>query len=439
MHTFELNLRQLTKVEGSASLDIRVKENKVEYVHFKVTEFKRFYTQAMRGKPIAALPQLLARICGTCSNAHLLCSIESGERALGIQPSPQTLLLRILMMYGLMIRDHALHLYLFALPDLYQKDSFLELNEHDPEEHQLLHDGFAIKAAGNSLATIIGGRSVHATYPVMGGFIHFPGKNEVNEVIEKLESVRDAAVRLIDVFRRSPFHFDRTTHFMALISDRYGFLNGCIQSDSGRCIPEEGYRVHLEQVVLPYSQASAYESKGEPYMVGALARMNLSKEKLHINTRKTLKEVLDLFPSTDIFHNNLAQAIEILHCIDDALDILRNQVFQSEPLVKKIPQGAIGIGVIEAPRGTLYHKVEIGGDGIVKRGEIVVPTGQNQINIEKDVAVLVERLLPHTPKEEIVFEIEKLIRAYDPCMSCAAHFLQVNWRKTYDKEARASL
>lgn len=427
MHTFDLSLKQLTKVEGSASLDIRVKDDKVEHVHFKVTEYKRFYTQAMRGKPIAAMPQLLARICGTCSNAHLLCSIEASERALDIKPSEQTILLRILTMYGLMIRDHALHLYLFVLPDIYNRDSFLEFDENNQEEHQLLHDGFAIKAAGNFLATIIAGRSVHAIYPAIGGFIHFPDKKDIEEVIKKLESIREAVLRLITVFKDIPMHFDRKTNFMALVPDRYGFLNGCIDNGKGECISEENFREHLERVVLPYSEASGYRYEGEPYMVGALARMNLAKDKLHKNTKDSLSDTFNLFPSTDIFYNNLAQAIEILHCVDDAIDILSHQEFKPEPIIKKVPSESVGIGVIEAPRGTLYHKVELDVKGIVKQGEIVVPTGQNQINIETDVARLVEELLPNTSQDKIITEIEKLIRAYDPCMSCAAHFLKVNW------------
>src|SRR3990172_945231 len=138
MHTFDLTMDRLTKVEGSASLELRVKNNKVEHVHFKITEFKRFFTQALQGKPIIALPQLLSRICGTCSNAHLLCSIEASERALGITPTPQTNLLRVLTMYGLMIRDHALHLYLFSMPDVFGRDSFLDFDENDPVQHQLL-------------------------------------------------------------------------------------------------------------------------------------------------------------------------------------------------------------------------------------------------------------------------------------------------------------
>lgn len=429
MHTIDLDLTldRLTKVEGSASLEVRVRGGNVERVHFKITEFKRFFTEAMKGKPIVALPQLLSRICGTCSNAHLLASIEACERALGIVPTEQTKLLRVLTMYGLNIRDHALHLYLFALPDLYGKDAFLDFDENDLEQHQLLHDGFDIKSAGNFLATIIAGRSVHAVHPTIGGFNHFPEKKEIEEAIVKLTAIRPAVLRLIKIFENSPFHFDRKTNFMALVPERYGFIDGCIDTGKGECIPEEHFGEHLEHVVLPYSQASAYEWGGESYMVGALARMNLAKDRLHPKTKEALGATLDRFPSTDIFLNNLAQAIEILHSIDDAIEILTTREIKSEPVVKVPYREAVGVGVVEAPRGTLYHKVHVGADGIVKEGEIVVPTGQNQLNIEEDIANLVQRHLPDTPKDKMIFEIEKLIRAYDPCMSCATHFLKVKW------------
>lgn len=429
MHTFDLSLDRITKVEGSASLNVRVKQGKVKDVQFSIRGYKRFYTQAMQGKPILALPQLLARICGTCSNAHLICSIEACERALDIIPSEQTMILRKLTMYGLNIRDHGLHLYLFTLPDIFKKDSFLDFDEDDPEQHRLLHDGFNIKAAGNYLSKLIAGRSVHAMYPTIGGFNHFPEKEDIKEAIKKLQAVRPAALRLIGIFGEAPFHFDRKTNFVALLpKDIYGYMEGCIHTgEKDVCITEESYREHLEHIVLPYSQASAYKHGGESYMVGALARINVAKHLLHKNTKETLGSILNVFPSTDIFHNNLAQSIEILHCIDHSIEMLSTKKFKTEPIIKKPPKEAVGIGVIEAPRGTLYHKVVLGSDGIVREGEIVVPTGQNQINIEEDIFQLVDGLLPDTPKDKIAFEIEKLIRAYDPCMSCAAHFLKVNW------------
>lgn len=430
MHTFDLNLDQLSKVEGSASLDVHVKDNKVLSVHFKITEYKRFFTEAMKGKPVLALPQLLARICGTCSNAHLLCSIEACENALNMSHSEQTRELRNLTMHGLMIRDHALHLYIFSMPDIYGKDAFLDFDENNPEEHQILHDAFEIKAAGNFLATLVAGRSVHAVHPTVGGFLHFPDQAGIEEAIKKLEAVRPAALRLIEIFKKAPFHFDRKTNFMALVPKKYGYLHGVIIDSKGNQIPEEQFRDHLEKMVLSYSQASAYKHEGEPYMVGSLARMNLAKDRLHPKTKEALSETLNIFPSTDIFHNNLAQAIEILHSIDDAIDILTNKTFTPEPVAKPVYKEAVGIGVIEAPRGTLYHKIRVGADGMVKEGEIIVPTGQNQINIEEDISRLVEDLVLKMDKDKIAFEVEKLIRAYDPCMSCASHFLKVNWKKS---------
>jgi len=218
---------------------------------------------------------------------------------------------------------------------------------------------------------------------------------------------------------------------MALVpmGGMYGFIHGCINTGKGECVPKENFDGFLERVVVPYSQASGYKHKEESYMVGALARMNLAKNLLHPLTKEALGATLDLFPSTDIFRNNLAQAIEILHALDRSIELLRVNNFVPESVIKKPPRESVGVGVIEAPRGTLYHKIFLGSDGVVKKGEIVVPTGQNQVNIEEDIYHLVNELLPDAPKEKMQFEIEKLIRAYDPCMSCATHFLKVDWNE----------
>jgi coenzyme F420-reducing hydrogenase alpha subunit len=163
--------------------------------------------------------------------------------------------------------------------------------------------------------------------------------------------------------------------------------------------------------------------------VGSLARLNIDKDNLHPRTKESIPEALALFPSTDVFHNNLAQAIEILHCLDHSIQLLTENEIVPEPVIKKPARDAVGVGVIEAPRGTLYHKIVVGSDGIVKEGEVIVPTGQNQINIERHVGALVDELLKDESmtKEKMQWEIEKLIRAYDPCMSCASHFLKIEW------------
>ncbi len=427
MHTENISLDHITKVEGAAALDVEIKDGVVQNVDFKITEYKRFFVEAMVGKKITEIPSMLSRICGTCSNAHLMCSIKACENALGITPSEQTVLLRTLTMHGLNIRDHALHLYLFVMPDLYGKDAFLDFDEDDEEQHQLLHDAFDIKAAGNHLALLVAGRSVHAMHPTIGGFIKVPDEEGIKKSIEELKKIRPAVLRLIKIFKDAPYHFVREPSYMAMISEDYDYMTGCIQSGDGECIPEEKYIEHLERVEVPYSQADAYKFQGESYMVGSIARMNLSKQHLHENTKKDAAEALELFPSNDVYHNNLAQAIEILHSIDASIELLENNTFEKEEVIKKDPKKAVGIGVVEAPRGTLYHKVEVGDDGIVTGGEVAVPTGQNQVHIEEGIKQLVQELLEEKSKEEIAHEIEKLIRAYDPCMSCASHFLKVNW------------
>ncbi len=429
MHSFDLSMEHITKIEGDASLKVVVKDGKVTNVDFKITEYKRFFTTALQGKPIVAAPQHLSRICGTCSNAHIMCSIEACENALDIEPTKNTKLLRKLTMHGLIIRDHALHLYLFVLPDFYDKDAFLDFDENDPEQHQLLHDGFDTKAAGNFLATMVAGRSVHAMYPTIGGFLNYPNKKDTIEAIKKLQAVRPAALRLIEIFKNSPFHFDRQATYMALVPEKsFGYIDGVIKTSKGGEYGEDKYREHLEHTIIPYSQASAYTYKGESYMVGSLARINLAKHLLHPKTKESLGGTLDIFPSTDVFNNNLAQAIETLHSIDESIDILRQNVFNSEPVIKKPFKAGVGVGVIEAPRGTLYHKVKIDEKGVIEEGEVIVPTGQNQLNIEQDIGRLVEELIPTgIEQDKIVHEIEKLSRTYDPCMSCASHFLKVDW------------
>lgn len=426
MHTQDITIDHISKVEGRANLHVKIKDKKVEKVEFQIAEYKRFYTWAIKGKNINALPQMVSRICGTCSIAHLLCAIEAIEHALEIQPTEQTRRLRILLTYGLMIRDHALHLYLFALPDYFNKDSILEFDENDALQHELLHDAFALKKAGNILSTWIGGRAVHAFYPKVGGFVKYPEDAKRAEVITGLKAERGRVFRALPIFAEDKFHFRRKTNFAALAPEDFNFLEGPIKSTHGWEIPETEYGEHLEHVVLPYSMASGYMLGQESYMVGALARLNLNKDALHPQTQKDCAAHLSRFPSDDIFLNNLAQGIEIIHCIDHAVELLETMEIKEEQAAPAEPKKSTGVGVIEAPRGLLFYRLNINDKGVIESGEIVVPTSQNQINIEQDVKQLVEDAIDED-KGEIERRLEMLIRAYDPCMSCASHFLKVKW------------
>jgi len=424
MHQGDLNIsiNKLSKIEGHADLDIKVRNGKVEDVNLRVMENKRFFEQAVKGKPFGSVPQIVSRICGTCSIAHLTCCIEAVEKALDVKPSPQTILLRKLTMYSLMIRDHALHLYYFILPDIFGIDSVLELAD---KEKELIHQSLHVKEAGNNLSNLVAGRAVHAPFEQIGGFSIIPDKEKITPTIKELKSVRKFIIKLADIFCDSKWEAKRKTNFVALTTPDFSYLEGIIKSTSGAVIKEENYWDHLQNVVIPYSKASGFEFEGKEYMVGALARMNLNRESLHPNTKKDMEKYIDVFPSNNIYHNNLAQAIEIIHSIDHSIEILENTEFKKEEIIKPSKIDGKGVGVIEAPRGTLYYWLAID-KGKLRYLNLVIPTAQNLLNMREDIKDVVEAQIDKG-EEAIKGEAEKIIRAYDPCMSCASHFLKINW------------
>lgn len=420
----DLTIEEITKIEGTASVDIKIRNGVLEECHFGIVEMQRFFEEAVRGKTVTNLPHLLARICGTCSNAHLLASIASVEHGLSILPSAQTALLRKLLNYGLMIRDHGLHLYVFVLPDLYNRESILAFDETNEEEHALVHDCFAVKEVGNKLSVLSGGRAVHAPLLAVGGFNEIPTKESLLALLPKLEDIRPRILRLISVFERCTFTLSQELKFLASVNDDFSFLDGTVVSSDGVRIPPEAFQTHLNPQDIPYSHATGYLFDGHVHFVGALARINLNKHALHEYTKRDAASALTLFPSTNIYHNNLAQAIEMLHSVDASIELIHQYTGTPETPIAFAPKEATGIGIIEAPRGTLFHRVEMTVDGKVKNSKVIVPTGQNQIGIEIAIADWVSKNTGLT-KEELELEIQKIIRAYDPCMSCATHFLKL--------------
>jgi sulfhydrogenase subunit alpha len=276
MHTCDLDvsINKLSKIEGHADLDIKIRNGEVRDVNLRVEENRRFYMYAVQGKHALSVPQLVSRICGTCSIAHLTACIEAVEKTLDLKPSRQTILMRKLMMYSLMIRDHALHLYFFALPDIFGIDSILDLPD---DKKELIHKALHIKEAGNNLSNLIGGRAVHAPFQQVGGFTKEVDKTRIKSMIKELKSVRKYVLELAEIFYKCKWELKRKTNFVALVTLDSSFLEGKICSTSGACIEEENYWDHLHNVVLPYSQASGFEFEGDEYMVGALARLNLNR------------------------------------------------------------------------------------------------------------------------------------------------------------------
>lgn len=421
-HNLDISIDKLSKIEGHADLDIKIREGKVEDVRLRVMDNRRFYEEAVKGKPYNAVPQLVSRICGTCSIAHLTACIEAVEKTLEINISPQTLLLRKLTMYSLMIRDHALHLYFFVLPDLFKLDSLLDLAE---ENKELIHKALHVKEAGNNLSKLVAGRAVHAPYEQVGGFSNEIDKNKIEPAIEELKNVRQSVIELVELLAKCDWELPWNQNMVGLVTGDFSFLEGKIKSTSGAVIEEADYWDHLQNVVIPYSQADSFKFEGGNYIVGALARVNMNKDKLHEKTKTDLAKFLEMFPSTNVYHNNLAQAIEILHSIDHAVEILENNTFEKEQPVEAAKKNGEGVGVIEAPRGTLYYWLGID-EGKVRYANLVIPTAQNLIAMREIISEMLPPLIEQG-EDVIRKESEKLIRAFDPCMSCASHFLKINW------------
>lgn len=425
----DIEINKISKIEGHADLDIRVRDGQVEEVHLKVMENMRFFNQAVQGMAYNQVPQLVSRICGTCSIAHLTACIEAVEKTLEIKPSLQTMVLRKLTVYSMMIRDHALHLYFFVLPDIYKIDSILELGD---DKRYLIEAALAVKEAGNNLSNLIAGRAVHAPFEQVGGFSHQPDESKIPAMIAELRNVRQKVIGLADIMYDCDWKLEREMDFSAIVTDDFSFLEGRIKTHGGLVIEERDYWYHLQNVVLPYSQASGFKMEGHTFLVGALARLNLNNAQLHPDTKRDMAKHIARFPSKNVFDNNLAQAIEILHSIDHSIELLENTKFVKEDVAPPKKLTGEGVGVIEAPRGTLYYWLGIT-DGKVRYANLVIPTAQNLVAMKDDVRRIVEEALAkqcslEEYEKEIRFQVEKLIRAYDPCMSCASHFLRINWK-----------
>jgi sulfhydrogenase subunit alpha len=430
MHDGNITIDNITKIEGTAGLEVTVENNQVKDLKFIVKDYRRFYTEAVKGKPIIAVPAFLSRICGTCSLAHLFAALEAIEKSQGLELTPQTKQLRRLAYNGLIIRDHALHLYFFVLPDVLEIGSILEIPD-DPAApgHQLLHDSFEIKKLGTDLTTIVAGAAIHAPVPTIGGFLKTPDVSRLEELIPRLEGIRPAILRAVKLFFDWEAKLVRNSDYLALRNDRdFNFIDGYVLNSDGKKVPEEDFHEFLKSVVVPYSQSEGYRfsETHEDYLVGALARLNLNADLLNPRTRFDLKDYLPVFPSNNVYHNNLAQAVELLQCVDDSLDILKNLKISEEKPVQKKPQAGIGVGVVEAPRGILYHKAVVDEKGMIVDYDVIVPTAQNQINIENDLKKYFSENLDK-PEDELKLNAEKIIRAYDPCMSCATNFLRLSW------------
>jgi len=283
---------------------------------------------------------------------------------------------------------------------------------------------------GNDMVALLTGRVIHPISPTIGGFLHFPSQNSLDEIRKRLENAHDDIIKTADLFASLKYpEFNRQTNYMSIVKDNeFGTSAGKIKIE-GRIFEQNEFHKFVQEYHEPFSTANFVVKEGKSYAVGALARFNNNKEKLSTETQRYMKKLKIKFPSYNPFHNNIAQALELIHYRQECITLLNNLKVEHEENAKIQVKAGHGIAATEAPRGTLWHEYKTGDNGVVTYANIVTPTAQSLRNLNEDIAAYVQILLDSKAKKErIVLEIEKLIRSYDPCFSCSSHFLKVNWK-----------
>ncbi|MGB9934796.1 MULTISPECIES: Ni/Fe hydrogenase subunit alpha [Thermodesulfovibrio] len=430
-----INVNYLTRVEGHGNIVVEVKDGKLEICRLEIVESPRFFEAFLRGRSIYEAPHITSRICGICACGHTLASIQAAEDALGIKPTEQTTLLRKLLLHYEELDSHILHIYLLVAPDLVGVPSFVPLIKSHPD---VVRRALRMKRLCNELCDILVGRHVHPISAVVGGFTKLPSETDLEEMHKRLVELQKDMEATVELFSQLKFpEFERDTEYVALVNDEdeYPLLYGDIGSTDGYRVSKYEYKNVTNEFIVPYASAKRTKWHRESYAVGALARFNLNYEKLHPKAKEAAA-TLGLKPKCiNPYLNTVAQIVECVHCVEDAIRIIetlwQKGINHDEVVVPDInehgflPQRAgEGVGAVEVPRGLLIHHYECDERGIFRNANCVIPTNQNTHNIELDMLKLVPEIINQSP-EEIRLSLEMLVRAYDPCISCSVHMVEV--------------
>lgn len=424
----KIKLNHICKIEGHANLDLEIEGNTIKKCHLEAVEGSRFFEGIVLDRVYDDVTEIVSRICGICSVGHTVTSLKAIENAFSINVTQQTEILRELMSIGERIRSHATHLYFLCLPDYAGYSSAIEMA---PKYKKEILRALSLIKLGNKLVTYIGGREMHPFKSVVGGFTKSISSSEKAELIALLKTGMDDSIKTFDLFNKLPYpSFTRDRENISLRQiDGFPLLTGTIVSDKGVNTTSDKYNLYLKENFNLYSTSKFALKDNKEFMVGALPRVNNNSKLLSGTVTRLLKKSRIRFPSKNPFHNIICQAIELVHWVEHAKDLLEKTEFFNEQPIEFETKKSIGIAATEVPRGILYHHYEFDKAGKVTKCNIITPTVQNLKTMEKDIKEFVPSLL-HKKKDEIIMDIEKLIRAYDPCFSCSTHFLKVNWKQT---------
>ncbi|MGB2909565.1 MAG: Ni/Fe hydrogenase subunit alpha [Anaerolineales bacterium] len=422
-----IDLHHLTRIEGHGNIVINVSNGVLEQCDLEIVEAPRFFEAMLRGLPYEQASHLASRICGICAVTHATASLRAVENALGVQNSPQTNLLRLLNLYGEILDSHILHVYMLVAPDLLGVGSVIPLAKSAPD---VVLRALRMKKLAGDICGFVCGRHTHPIGMTVGGFTHLPTEEQLINLDQRLQDARQDVDATVELFQSLTLpDFERDTEYIALRKDdEYCFMDGEITSTDGGTWPLELYREVTNEFQVAHSTAKHARHQRQSYMVGALARYNINQDKLHPKARSAANALGLGTKTTNPYMNTTAQVVEIVHCIEESIQtiqrLLENGIKQEEPAKPSRISGG-GVGACEAPRGTLYHNYVIKND-IISDANCVIPTAQNLANIEADMQVLVPSIIDKS-SNEITQQVAMLVRAYDPCISCSAHTMEVTF------------
>lgn len=422
-----INVDHVARIEGHGDIRVVIADGRVETVEMRVVEPARLFESMVRGRTFSEVPYIASRICGICSASHAVTNLKAIEGAFGVKVSERTEMLRDLLVYGSFLQNHATHLYVFAAPDFLGYESVFPLAETNP---RLYEQALALKALGNELCTKIGGRPVHPICAVVGGFTHEVEPMEYLELADRLEDMVPFALEGVDLFRSFRMQpLDSRSDMLAMVDESTYAVersNSAKLLKAGEAFDANEVFDHIAEYEVDHSCAKFARviSSGTPYMTGALARINASWDKLGQTAKVAAAKAGLRPPETNPMMNNIAQAVEIVDALERCAAmcrILAEREGDSTPVAFDVKAGR-AVGFTEAPRGAVFHDLTFDERGRVLHASILTPTAQNVASLEADMRQLAEMMVSEGAPEDIIrLEIEKLVRAYDPCLSCSVH------------------
>lgn len=427
MTTKQIQVDYMARVEGEGKLDIVVENGDIKHLELNIWEPPRLYEAFLVGRGFQEAPDITARICGICPVAYQMSAAHAMEKALGIEITPEIRALRRLFYCAEWIQSHALHVYLLHAPDFVGHESAISM-AGDPELLPLVQQGLRMKKIGNELLALIGGREVHPVAACVGGWYRAPTKQELLELKDNLEWGLEAAIDTVKWTASLGFpDFAPDYEFVSLSHpDEFPMNEGRVVSSKGMDIPMEEFKDHFIEEHVAHSNAlHAHTAGGNSYQVGPLARINLNRGKLSPAAQQAMEQSGIEFPNNNPFVSIVARALEIVHAFEEALQIIEDYEQPQPSRVPVSPRAGEGVHITEAPRGSLYHRYRLNDEGLIEDARIVPPTSQNLKRMEDDLRAFVPDVI-NLPLEDATWRCEQLVRNYDPCISCATHFLKLN-------------